>query len=113
MGNHYDLGINVKYYGNAWSYPCVSDERAEVIWQEWCDYFWMMAKEYAEPYGYEVYSEGRMGGWLVVYEGNEMVKPHPDFEYEIKMLFNWVAEQMEAQFKEENADESHLIRGEH
>jgi hypothetical protein len=62
--SHHGPAVNVKDYAQ-WQHD-LPDDIAQRIWDEYAERFWEDARHTAMVHGYAgVYSEGRMGGWLI------------------------------------------------
>ena len=66
---HHGYAVNVKdrmLYADVPNRDALSDDDAQLIWEQHAEMFWADAQEVAHEHGFrDVFSEGRMGGWAV------------------------------------------------
>lgn len=65
---HHGYAVNVKSHGRYDYSDALSDEEAQMVWDDVAERFWDDADSAARQAGFQgVYSEGRMGGWCVLH----------------------------------------------
>jgi hypothetical protein len=114
MLDYHEIGINVKDRSAGIPTPYISEDRLEAIFHHYAEIFWESADCIAQQHGYDgVWTEGRSGGWLVAHKDGRECPASDEFRASIHDLQERLTGCYEAHLREDNADETHLVRGEH